>query len=144
LFGTIIRESFYKRTLKSCGDNISIGFGAVFFYRDISIGDNVLIGLYCTIHHCDIGKDVLISTGCRLLSGSSQHNFEHADIPMTMQNGWMRKIKIGNDVWIGENSVIMDDVEDGSIIGAGTIVNNRIDKYSICAGNPARIIGKRK
>lgn len=144
LFGTIIRESFYKRTLKSCGYNVSIGFGSVFLYKDMSIGNNVLIGLYCTIHHCDIGSDVLISNCCQLLSGSRLHNFERTDVPMTMQNGWMRKIKIGNDVWIGANAVIMNDIEEGSVIGAGTVVNKKIDKYSICVGNPAKIIRKRK
>jgi len=144
LFGTIIREAFYKRTLKSCGDNVSIGFGSVFLYRDISIGDNVLIGLYCTVHHCDIGSDVLISSGCRFLSGSKQHEFKRTDIPMIRQNGWMRKIKIGNDVWIGANAVIMEDIEDGSVIGSGSVVNKRVEKYSIVAGNPVKVIRKRK
>lgn len=144
IFGIIIREAFYKKVLTSCGDNVSVGLGAVFLYRNISIGDNVIVGLYCTVHHCDIGSDVLIASGCRLLSGNRQHNFERTDIPMTRQNGWMKKIKIGNDVWIGANSIVMENVEDGCIIGAGSVVNKKVDKYSICGGNPIRILGKRK
>ena len=144
LFGTVIRESFYKRALESCGENVSIGFGAIFLYRDISIGRNVMIGIYSTVHHCDIGDNVLISDGCRLLSGSRQHNFERTDIPMTMQNGWMKKINIGNDVWIGANSIVLEDIEDGCIIGAGSVVNKKVEKYSICAGNPATVIRARK
>ncbi len=144
LFGIIIREAFYKRTLQSCGENVSIGFCSVLYYRNISIGSNVLMGSYCTINHCDIGNDVMIGGGCRLLSGSRQHDFERADIPMTMQDGWMKKIKIGNDVWIGANSVIMEDVEDGAIVGSGAVVNKKVEQYSIYAGNPAKLLKKRK
>jgi len=144
LFGIIIREVFYKKTLKSCGDNVVIEFGVVFYYKNISVGDNVLISMQTTIHHCDIGSNVLIGGGCRLLSGSKQHNYARIDIPMSQQGGQIKKIKIGHDVWIGDNSVIMDDIEKGCIVGAGSIVTRKIDAYSICAGNPATIIGKRK
>jgi acetyltransferase-like isoleucine patch superfamily enzyme len=142
-FGVIIRNAFYRQTLTSCGDNVFIAFGSVFLYKNISIGNNVLVGFYCTINHCDIGNNVLISDGCRFLSGSRQHGFERTDIPMTMQDGWMKKITIGNDVWIGANSVIMDDIEEGSIIGAGSVVNKKVEKYSICAGNPVKLLRKR-
>jgi acetyltransferase-like isoleucine patch superfamily enzyme len=33
----------------------------------------------------------------------------------------------------------MDDIEEGCIVGAGSIVNRKIDAYSVCAGNPATI-----
>lgn len=144
LLGTIMREVFYRRTLQSCGNNVMIAFGSVLHYKGISIGDNVLIGLHTTIHHCDIGNDVVIGDGCRLLSGSRHHIFDRTDIPMTRQGGFMKKIRIGNDVWIGANSVIMDDIEDGCVIGAGSVVNSRIERHSVCAGNPARVIRKRK
>ena len=144
LFGVIIREAFYKRTLKSCGDNVVIEFGAVFYYKQVSVGHNVLISMQTTIHHCDIGSNVLIGGGCRLLSGSKQHRSERTDIPMTKQGGQMKKIKIGDDVWIGDNSVIMEHIEEGCIVGAGSVVTKRIDAFSICAGNPATVIRKRK
>ena len=143
LFGTIIREAFYQRTLRSCGNNVMIAFGTVLHYKDISIGDNVLIGLYTTIPHCDIGSDVVIGDGCRLLSGSRHHNFERIDIPMTRQGGLMKKISISSDVWIGANSIIMDNIGKGCIIGAGSVVNKETEGYSIYAGNPARFISKR-
>jgi acetyltransferase-like isoleucine patch superfamily enzyme len=60
-----------------------------------------------------------------------------------MQNGLMKKIRIGNDVWIGSNSVVMEDIEDGCIIGSGSVVNKRMGRYSIVAGNPARVLRKR-
>ena len=121
-----------------------IEFGAVFYYKQVSVGHNVLISMQTTIHHCDIGSNVLIGGGCRLLSGSKQHRSERTDIPMTKQGGQMKKIKIGDDVWIGDNSVIMEHIEEGCIVGAGSVVTKRIDAFSICAGNPATVIRKRK
>ena len=45
VIGTIFRYEFYRFSLTHCGRNVFIGFGTVFLYRDISIGDNVLIGM---------------------------------------------------------------------------------------------------
>ena len=41
------------------------------------------------------------------------------------------------------SSVIMDDIGKGCIIGAGSVVTQPVDDYSIVAGNPAKIIRKR-
>ena len=100
LFGIVIREAFFKRALDTCGDNLVIEFGAYFYYKQNSVGDNVLISTYTTIHHCDIGSNVLIGGGCRILSGSRQHNYNRTDIPMTQQGGQMKRVKIRNDLWI--------------------------------------------
>jgi len=54
-------------------------------------------------------------------------------------------IIIEEDVFIGSNSIILAGVSigRGSIIGAGSIVTKNVPKYSIVAGNPAKIISKR-
>lgn len=142
-FGEICRYDFYKYTLRNCGNNVFINFGTVLYYPEISIGDNILIGMYNTIHHCDFGSNVMTAEGCRFLSGSKYHDFSRTDIPMTQQGGKLKRIQIGNDVWIGTNTVIMDDVGDGCIIGAGSVITKKIEPYSIVAGNPAKILKKR-
>ena len=51
--------------------------------------------------------------------------------------------EIGNDVWVGQNVVILPGCEkigDGAIIGAGSIVTHNVPSYAIVAGNPARIL----
>lgn len=141
--GEICRYDFYKYSLRNCGNNVFIGFGTVFYYPEISIGNNVLIGMYNTIHHCDFGNDVMSGEGCRFLSGSKYHNFSRKDIPMTQQGGKLKRISIGNDVWIGTNAVIMEDIGDGCVIGAGSVVTGKIEPYHIVAGNPARVLRKR-
>jgi virginiamycin A acetyltransferase len=52
---------------------------------------------------------------------------------------------IGNDVWIGQNAVILPGVHigDGAIIGANSVVGSDIDPYTIVVGNPARVLRKR-
>lgn len=49
---------------------------------------------------------------------------------------------IGNNVFIGTNSVILGDITvgDNVVIGAGSFVNSDIPSNSLAAGNPARVI----
>lgn len=52
-------------------------------------------------------------------------------------------LKIGNDVWIGSNAIIMPHVTnigDGAVIGAGAVVNKNVPPYAVVVGNPARVV----
>jgi acetyltransferase-like isoleucine patch superfamily enzyme len=144
LFGTIVRYEFYRFALARCGTNVSIGFGTVFLYRDIQIGDHVLIGMHNTVHYCDFGSYVLIADGCRFLSGSRYHEHSRLDIPMALQGGRLRRICLGDDCWIGANAAILDNVGDGAVVGAGAVVTGPVEPYAIVAGNPARVLRRRK
>ena len=52
---------------------------------------------------------------------------------------------IGNDVWIGQNAVILPGVHigDGAIIGANSVVGCNVEPYTIIIGNPAKVLRKR-
>lgn len=141
--GTIMRYEFYRFALRKCGKNVMIGFGTVFIYRDIEIGDNVLIGMYNTVHHCDFGSYVLTAEGCRFLSGSKYHHYARRDVPMALQGGSLTRIVVSDDVWIGTNAVVMSKVGTGSIIGAGSVVVDDVPDESIVGGVPARLIKPR-
>ena len=55
-------------------------------------------------------------------------------------------ITIGNDVWVGQNVVILPgckSIGNGAVIGAGAVVTKDIEPYTINVGNPARPIKKR-
>ena len=144
LLGTIVRYEFYRFTLTRCGKNVMIGFGTVLLYRDIEIGDDVLIGMYNTIHYCDFGSYVLTAEGCRFLSGSQYHNFDRLDAPMALQGGKLRRIRLADDTWIGANAVVMADVQQGAIVGAGAVVTQDVASYDIVGGVPARTLGSRR
>ena len=53
------------------------------------------------------------------------------------------EVKVGSNVFIGANSIVLYDVSigDNVIIGAGSIVNRDIPSGSVAAGNPCRVIG---
>jgi virginiamycin A acetyltransferase len=52
---------------------------------------------------------------------------------------------IGNDVWIGTDTVIMPGINigDGAIIAAKSVVTKDVEPYTIVGGNPAQKIKKR-
>lgn len=52
------------------------------------------------------------------------------------------EIIVGNDVWVGANTVILPGVTigDGAVIGAGAIVTKDVAPYAIVGGVPARLI----
>ena len=51
-------------------------------------------------------------------------------------------VNIGNDVWIGEGSILINDISigDGAVIGAYSVVRENVPPYAIVMGNPAKII----
>lgn len=54
-------------------------------------------------------------------------------------------ITIGNDVWIGMRTLVMDgaDVGDGAVVAAGSVVTGRVRPYAVVAGAPAREVRRR-
>jgi acetyltransferase-like isoleucine patch superfamily enzyme len=53
-----------------------------------------------------------------------------------------KAIDIGSNVWIGAQTILAGSVRigEGAIIGAGTLVANDVPDYTVCAGNPMRIL----
>jgi virginiamycin A acetyltransferase len=53
------------------------------------------------------------------------------------------RLVIENDVWIGQNAIILPSVsriENGAVIGAGSVVSVNVPAFAIVAGNPAKLI----
>ena len=116
----------------------------------ITVGDNVSFGPFAIVHSIDastvrVGNDVMVAANC-YLAGSPSYRHERTDIPMAeqgLEEG--RGIEIGDDVWIGASTVVLDGarVGRGSIIGAMSLVRGEIPPYSIAYGVPATVRGKR-
>lgn len=143
-FGMYLRRGFYNRSFKKCGKNLVVGFGSIFSYQDIEIGDDLVIEHYCIISRCVIGNYVTIASNVSLMSGAHHHGTSRTDIAIREQPGTPKTINIGDDVWIGTRSVIMNDVGTGSVIGAGAVVTKPVPKYSIAVGVPAKVIKTRR
>ena len=141
--GVILRYEFYRFALRGCGRNVVVETGAIFIYRDVVVGSDVLVGRYSIVHHCDIGDHTLIGERCTFLSGSRQHRFERTDLPMTQQGGEKRRIALAGDCWIGSHAVVMNDIGRGAIVAAGAVVTEAVDAFAIVGGVPAKLIGQR-
>ena len=106
--------------------------------RGVRIGDNVEI-INCKIDYghgylLEIGNNCVI-THCTILThdGSTKMHIGYSRVG---------RVKIGDNVFVGQNSVILPGVEIGSnvVVGAGSIVMSNIPDNSVVMGNPARII----
>jgi len=116
-------------------DNASFRLGDFTFMGrgvHVFISEKVVIG-----SNCLIGDGVIIS--------DHKHNIEYGKL-IGSQGCISDPIEIGDDVMLSVRSIILQGVRigNGAIVGPGSVVTNDIPPYSIAAGNPARIIGKRK
>ena len=141
--GVVLRSQFYRRALRRCGTNLLVEFGAVLVQPDVEVGDDVLIGRYTIVHHCDLGDQVLVGERCTFLSGSRQHRSTRTDVPMAHQGGLRRRISVGDDCWIGSHALVMDDVARVSVVAGGAVVTRPVAERSVVAGNPARLVRTR-
>lgn len=141
--GVYFRAAFYHLTCPDTSDDISIGFLTLLSHRETSIKQGVYIGPQCNIGMCSIEENTLVGSGVHILSGAKQHGFTRTDIPIKHQTGVYEKIVIHANSWIGNSSVIMASVGEGSIIAAGSVLTKKCKKLEIVAGNPAKLISKR-
>lgn len=106
---------------------------------NITVGKNVFINACCKFQDqagIEIGNNVLI--GHSVVIATLNHDFQ-IENRLSMH---AHKVKIGNDVWIGSNATILPGItiNDGAIIGAGSVVTKDVPKNTIVTGNPAKII----
>jgi len=103
------------------------------------------IGKFCSIGpYCKIGlgkhpsKD-FVSTHPIFFSTLNQSQISFANQQYFEE---FNDITIGNDVWIGSSSIVLDGIQisDGVIVAAGSVVTKDIPPYAIVAGIPAKII----
>ena len=110
-------------------------------------GDKLIIGKFCQI-----------AAGVEFVMNGANHQMNSVStFPFYTLEGWEMETPvksdmplkgntvIGNDVWIGQNAVILPGVHigDGAIIGANSVVGSDVEPYSKVVGNPTKMIEKR-
>lgn len=108
---------------------------------DVIIGDRTRIGLGCVIiGPVTIGNDVMFAQN--IVVSALNHGYHDISIPPRLQPFETKPIHIGDEVWIGANSVITAGVEIGkhAVVAAGSVVTKTVPPYTVVAGNPARIL----
>ena len=128
-FGSFAANNiFYSLGLKITKfSNVSIGYRC-------SFGGNVVLHSFDKI---EIGDDCMIAYGVNITTATHDYNVE------IMNKTYITKpVKIGSNVWIGINAIILPGVTigNGAVIGGGAVVTKDVPEYAIVVGNPAKIL----
>ena len=151
------------------------GYNEEIYIKPTIKNKNIIVGDFTYIadsefeshvtHHYDfnndkliIGKFCQIASGVEFIMNGANHQMNSVStFPFYTLEGWNMDpprpsdlpLKgdtiIGNDVWIGQNAVILPGthIGDGAIIGANSVVGSSIAPYTIVIGNPAKVLRKR-
>jgi maltose O-acetyltransferase len=93
----------------------------------------------------EFGEMVTVSEGAKIYTHS--HTVQDRDIYWREQPITFTHLRIGDDVWIGANAIILPSVEEigrGAIIAAGAVVTRDVPSYAIMAGVPAKVVAMRE
>jgi maltose O-acetyltransferase len=111
----------YGRNVR-IGDRVFVNFGCFFIdTRDITLGDEVLVGPACQFLSADHPLD----------AGRRRAGWESG-----------RPITVGAGAWLGGGAIVLPGVTIGenAVIGAGSVVTRDVPPNVVAAGNPARAI----
>lgn len=151
----IINDSIDRKNI-SIGDYCHV-CGSMMVCRNsgcITLGDYVFIGEGTRIYsskNIKIGNRVQIAHNCNIYDNnvhSLNPKERHKEYMSNIEYGWIKlfdlkesDVLIGDDVWIGANSIILKGVNIGkcSIVAAGSVVTKNVPEYALVAGNPACI-----
>lgn len=135
-------ENVLREILGKAGKNVII---LAPFHCDygwnIEVGDNFWANYNCIIldvAKVQIGNNVMFGPNVSLFTAG------HPIHPETRSSGYEygKEIHIGNNVWIGGNTVVNPGVKIGNnaVIGSGSVVTPDIQEDVVAAGNPCRVL----
>jgi acetyltransferase-like isoleucine patch superfamily enzyme len=108
---------------------------------DVTIGDNTRIGIHSTIigpvcigHHVNLAQGIVVT--------ALNHQFGNTALRVDQQGISTKPVVIGDDVWIGANSVILPGVTIGShcVVAAGAVVTKDVPSNTVVGGIPAKVL----
>lgn len=136
-------------------DNLKLGRGCVVgsFTKvkaadgPFSLGDRCGIATNCFLATGEKGIEIGDNFVCapNVVLSASNYVYEEVGVHIEDQGTTSKGIRIGNNVWIGAGSVVLDGtvLGDNCIVVAGSLVNRRFPDNAIIQGNPAKILMKR-
>ena len=142
------RRSTLQSLLEYCGDGVWIETPFLCDYGEhISIGDNTFVNANCIFidnNKITIGKNGLIGPHVQVYT--AEHPLKASERIVKTEHGThyltsTKPVSIGDNVWIGGNSIIFPGVTIGNnvTIGAGSVVIKSIPDNVLAFGNPCKI-----
>lgn len=149
VYDKLIKEPILKKNLGSCGKHVVFRWNEWHQpWRYVHLED-----------YTQLNSATIISNGGKLFvkkgSGAAEGLLVVTNNHKKIAGDWIRHqmdsleydfendIIVEEDVWIGANVTLLGEayIGRGAIIGAGSVIRNRIPPYAIVTGNPAKIIG---
>jgi len=142
--GSIIRVALLQWMAKRCAGRVRIEMGTIFSNPRVEIEEHAYIGAFCSIGWARIEEYVLLGSGVHVVSGPRVHRFDRTDVPIALQGGEPKMVRIGRGSWIGNGAIVMADVGEECVVGAGAVVTKPIPAWSIAVGVPAKPVASRR
>ena len=136
------RPELLKRIFGTTGETIEVNAPLLCDYGyNIHVGENFYANYNLVV--LDVAP-VIIGDNCLIAPNVALYTAGHPLHPDTRTTGYEygKPIRIGDNVWIGGNSVILPGVTigDNAVVGAGSVVTNDVPANVLAAGNPCRVI----
>ena len=163
VFGRNVVVSQRAKLLVPVGTSLIVG-DDTYIGRDVELASGTLLQLGQQVSLQDrcvvlgdvvIGSYSLLSLNVFISSGRHYHRNrpymlirDQDEAVLLTESGrraHSRPIRIGEDCWLGVNTVVMPGVciGRGAVVGANSVVNSYVAPYTVVAGAPAKMIGKR-
>ena len=141
--GQYLRRAFLRRVLAGCHETAVVEFGTIFSDARSRIDAHAYVGPRCHLGLVHVERDVLIAAGVHVPSGARTHGTADTRTPIREQQGTRTMVRIGAGSWIGSAAVVMADIGEHTIVGAGAVVTRPLPARVVAAGVPARILHDR-
>jgi acetyltransferase-like isoleucine patch superfamily enzyme len=130
------------------GNGVFLGRGTILSCKDgdITLGDHVNIGFNSEIFSgssVTVGANGLFAAYTYLVGGG--HEFDRAGVPVVDQARLSKGIAVGENVWLGAGTIVMDGIRIGRdvVAGAGAVVTEDLPDGVVAVGVPARVVRRR-
>lgn len=144
VIGQYLRRAFLARVLAGgCAPSATVEFGTLFSQAGSRIDAHAYVGPRCQLGLVHLEANVLLGAGVHVPSGAHTHGTD-ASAPINAQDGARRMVRIGAGSWIGSNAVVMADIGENTVVGAGAVVTHALPAHAVAVGVPARVVRMRE
>jgi len=136
--GDYLSDRWEKAKYLGFGEGSSI-YDSSLVLGDVKVGKNCWIGPFTILDGS--GGELVIGDNCDISAGVQIYTHDTVNKRVSQKDIEQEKITIGDNCYIGPNTVISKGVTIGNnvIVGANSFVNDNIPSYAKAYGTPAKV-----